>query len=271
MKNKEKEMKKRLIKLQKEINTLEFKIDHPKITKIKKSFVKNLKLTGNVARLVAPYVLCAGIFFTTSPLVGCGRPFVSGDDIYTSASVMTEYNSFGEVRTEKQYSYLENGDNIISYYSKWIQKEDGSYVRDVKTYKLKKITEEEAIKLLDQEKIDLIDIVEDVNCIFEETKSNISEEEMAKGEFYQITLYSKDGKDTVFRTETAEENVIITLLYLFVSALCGCGVDYLRRVFTKFNYSNSVKSIKENYSEDDIEELKQKLELKLSNYNRLTR
>lgn len=271
MKNKEKEMKKRLFKLQKEINSLEFKINHPKINKLKKSFVKNLKITSKVAILVAPYVLCAGIFAATMPAIGWGRPFVKDDEVHTYANIMTEYTSYGETRIEKQYNYLASDDNVISYYSKWEEKDNGKHVREIKTYKIKEITEEEAIKILNQEKIELVDIIEDVKSIVEEEKSKLSEEELEQGEFYQITLYSKDKKDTTFRIETKNENSMLSMLYLIISGVTGLGLDFIRRVCTGFNYSKSVELIKDNYKEDDIEELKQKLELKLSNYNRLMR
>ncbi len=262
-------MEKRLKIMKKEIDKLENILNKPKLTNLKRSTIKNLKITSTALRVVAPYVLCAGILAGVCKVANLGFPFKS-DMVKKYANVMKEIDSLGNIRYEEQYDYYSNEDNVFKIYSKWEKENDGFYSREIKTYQIKKMTEEEILETLSN--IDsILDYLSEPLSIVKERSNNISPEEINNEPFYQFVTYDIDKNNWIIRKETFDENGEISLLYVLFSALAGGLTDAVRRAKSGFEFTTSVKKIKEQYNKMDVDELKKKLEIKRSNYNRLTR
>ena len=65
--------------------------------------------------------------------------------------MMKELDSLGNIRYEQQYEEYQNPNNVISYYSKWNFVEDNLYSRDIETFALGDITEEQILKLINDD------------------------------------------------------------------------------------------------------------------------
>ena len=121
------EQKKLLLQMKKEMETLEWEIEHSRLVNIKVGTIRNLKISARALQLVAPYVLTAGIIAGGFTLLG-NIPFYGGDEWKVYSTVMTEFDNNGNIRYEQQYdSYKSSSDNKLYYYTKWQQNDDGCF------------------------------------------------------------------------------------------------------------------------------------------------
>lgn len=265
------EKKKMLLKMKKEIETLENELKHSKLANLKISTIKNLKISLRFMQRIAPYVLVAGIMAGGCKLVGCGLPFYSGDTFKINLNTMKEFDNLGNIRYEKQYDDYEDSNNILHYYSQWKQGNDGFYSRDVETYELDEFTEEEIQKLFDKEDLKLSDVFGKPASKKKETKNNLTEEDLQQKDYLQAIIYNEDENDYIIHKETVGENVAITIMYLFFTGLVELLPLFIRCEISNFRFRDCVEKIKRKHPAIDEEELQRKLEIKRNNYNRLMR
>ena len=229
--------KKMLLQMKKEIETLENELKYSKLVNLKISTVKNLKISLRFMQRIAPYVLTAGIMAGGCKLISGEFPFYSGDTFKINSNTMKEFDSLGNIRYEQQYDYYENSSNILYYYSQWQQGNDGFYSRNVDTYKLDELTEEE----------------------------------LQQKDYLQAIIYNEDENDYIIHKETMGKNIAVTVIYLLLTVLVERIPLFIRREISSFDFDDCVKEIKRKHTSVDTEELSKKLEIKRSNYDRLTR
>lgn len=265
------EKKKMLLQMKKELETLEYELKHSKLVNLKISTVKNLKISLRFMQRIAPYVLTAVIMAGGCKLVGGGIPFYSGDTFKINSNTMKEFDSLGNIRYEQQYDDYDNSSNILYYYSQWQQGNDGFYSRNVETYKLDELTEEEILKLFAKEDLNLSDVFGDPTSKKRETKNNVTEEEIQQKDYLQAIIYNEDENDYIIHKETIGENIAVTVIYLLLTALAELIPLFIRSEISSFDFDDCVREIKRKYPSVNQEELAKKLEIKRSNYDRLTR
>lgn len=265
------EKKKMLLQMKKELETLENELKYSKLVNLKISTVKNLKISLRFMQRIAPYVLTAGIMAGGCKLIGGGIPFYSGDTFKINSNTMKEFDSLGNIRYEQQYDDYENSSNILYYYSQWQQGNDGFYSRNVETYKLDELTEEEILKLFAKEDLNLSDVFGEPTSKKRETKNNVTEEELQQKDYLQAIIYNEDENDYIIHKETMGENIAVTVIYLLLTALAELIPLFIRSEISSFDFDDCVREIKRKHPSVGTEELAKKLEIKRSNYDRLTR
>ena len=263
--------KKMLLQMKKEIETLENELKYSKLVNLKISTVKNLKISLRFMQRITPYVLSAGIIASGCKLIGFRLPFYSGDTLKINSNNMKEFDSLGNVRYEQQYDDYANSSNILYYYSQWQPDINGLYTRNVETYKLDELTEEEILKLFNKEDLKLSDIFGKPISKKRETKNNVTEEELQQNDCLKAIIYSEDKNNYILYKETKEENNVITAAYLALTAVVELIPFFIRRNISTFDFDDCVSEIKRKYPAVDTDELIKKLEIRRSNYNRLMR
>lgn len=263
--------KKMLLQMKKEIETLENELKYSKLVNLKISTVKNLKISLRFMQRITPYVLSAGIIAGGCKLIGFGLPFYSGDTLKINSNTMKEFDSLGNVRYEQQYDDYANSSNILYYYSQWQPDINGLYTRNVETYKLDELTEEEILKLFNKEDLKLSDIFGEPISKKRETKNNVTEEELQQNDCLKAIIYSEDKNNYILYKETKEENNVITAAYLALTAVVELIPFFIRSNISTFDFDDCVSEIKRKYPAVDTDELIKKLEIRRSNYNRLMR
>lgn len=263
------EKKKMLLEMRKEISKLENEIKHSKIGNTKVYALRGLKIVLRTGQLIAPFVVTAGITIGGFAALD-GTPFYR-DKHKQKLEMMKELDSLGNIRYEQQYEEYANSSSVISYYSKWNFVEDNLYSRDLETYALGDITEEQILKLINDDVQSLREILGEPISKKKETKNNISEEELQSDPFLQAMIYSKFDDDFIMVKESLSDNIGITLLWILVTALAELIPLWWRTDGSDFDYSYCIRQIKEKHPTIDVEELAKKLEIKRSNYDRLTR
>ena len=262
------EKKKMLLELKKEINKLENEIKYSKITNTKASALRGLKIALRTGQLIAPFVVTAGLTFGGYAALGI-TPFYR-DDQKQTLETMKELDSLGNIRYEEQYEVYENSSSIISYYTKWNYDKDNMYCRDIEIYEVGDITEEQILKLINDEIESLREVLGDPILKKKEYKNNLSEVELQKEPFLQATIYSESDDDFIIVKESILENLGSTFLWVLLTMGAEMITVALRGCST-FDYKKCIRKIKKEHSNIDVEELTKKLEIKRSNYDRLTR
>ena len=263
------EKKKMLLEMRKEISKLENEIKHSKIGNTKVYALRGLKIVLRTGQLIAPFVVTAGITIGGFAALG-GTPFYR-DKHKQKLEMMKELDSLGNIRYEQQYEEYANSSSVISYYSKWNFVEDNLYSRDTETYALGDITEEQILKLINDDVQSLREILGEPISKKKETKNNLTEEELQSDPFLQAMIYSKFDDDFIMVKESLGDNIAITLLWVLVTVWAELIPILCRADGSDFDYSYCIRQIKKKHPTIDVEELAKKLEIKRSNYDRLTR
>jgi len=261
--------KKMLLEMQKDINKLENEIKYSKIGNAKIYALRGLKIVLRTLQLIAPFAVTAGITIGGFAAFG-GTPFYR-DKHKQKLEMMKELDSLGNIRYEQQYEEYENSKSVISYFSKWNFVEDNLYSRDIETYAIGDLTEEQILKLINDDVESLHEVLGEPISKKTETKNNLSEEDLQSEPFLQAMIYSKFDDDFIMVKESSGDNIGITLVWALVTALAEIIPVLWREESSDFDYRYCIKKIKEKHPTIDVEELTKKLEIKKSNYDRLTR
>ena len=269
------EQKQMLLKMKKEIETMENEINDYKFEYIKKSTIKNLKITARAFQLVAPYILTAGIVAEIFNISG-NKPFSSNNErVYLNT--MTEFYSMGNINIKKQYgdfkdsieNILDNRDSVLYFYSKWEKDSNNSYYRIIEIYSIKIKTYEDVKKILSQD--DLEKYLYDSNYYETEIKNDLNIQELNSKNFIKAIVYDKDKNDYIEYKKNIFKNISCSIIYIFFASFCEFIPFYLRSNYSKFDFMKSVNKINEKYKTKDINVLIKKLEIKKNNYDRMMR
>ena len=269
------EQKQMLLKMKKEIETMENEINDYKFEYIKKSTIKNLKITARAFQLVAPYILTAGIVAEIFNISG-NKPFSSNNErVYLNT--MTEFYSMGNINIKKQYgdfkdsieNILDNRDSVLYLYSKWEKDSNNSYYRIIEIYSIKNKTYEDVKKILSQD--DLEKYLDDSNYYETEIKNDLNIQELNSKNFIKAIVYDKDKNDYIEYKKNIFKNISCSIIYIFFASFCEFIPFYLRSNYSKFDFMKSVNKINEKYKTKDINVLIKKLEIKKNNYDRMMR
>lgn len=269
------EQKQMLLKMKKEIETMENEINDYKFEYIKKSTIKNLKITARAFQLVAPYILTAGIVAEIFNISG-NKPFSSNNErVYLNT--MTEFYSMGNINIKKQYgdfkdsmgNILDNRDSVLYFYSKWEKDSNNSYYRIIEIYSIKNKTYEEVKKILSQD--DLEKYLDGSNYYEIEIKNDLNIQELNSKNFIKAIVYDKDKNDYIEYKKNIFKNISCSIIYIFFASFCEFIPFYLRSNYSKFDFMKSVNKINEKYKTKDIDVLIKKLEIKKNNYDRMMR
>ena len=149
-------------------------------------------------------------------------------------NIKTEADSLGNHSVYEQYEDFESTTSKISFYSSWEKTKNGKFKRTVETYDLNSISEEKANYLLNNinsfdENTDLSEVLGKKpykDILF---ASEVSEDELAKQEYYKLTIYDEDTNTYIVKEDKVGSvclkfALIASLVQLFAS------IDLLRMV-----------------------------------------
>ena len=129
-----------------------------------------------------------------------------------------EFNSYGEYKETKQFKPFDSNNNkdlanSFTYYGAWELRDDGRYQRDVKEYDIKSIKYHEICETIRNDE-ELAEFLKKPEKSYVEITNEISEEEVERGSYYDITVYDIN-KDRYAYIEEDKKNILL---------LVGCGV-----------------------------------------------
>lgn len=260
---KQQEMQKKdeLEKLRKDILDLQQKIKEQNQINVKEKYKKNSKILLSICNFFAPFIISACLTTGVFKLFNGGFPFVK-DDIIKYKKYSLDYYTNGYIELDEHYVTNTIFDeelpkNELIIYSPW-QLNDGLYKRTIKTYDIGKIDSPELYEAV---------IKQDITHIHN-TFSKYHEEEVVSNKINQdnngfiieARLNFLDKNDTLIYSESDLKNLLVTI----AEVLVGNGFGVLLVLKRKFNLSNSIDKIKENYlnNSEIIDELKKELEEK---------
>lgn len=265
------EKQKMIANLEKEIKKLEFTIKHEKLVNKKIEALKYLKYCLKTLQLLAPYAMTATIVFGSFCIFG-DAPFVR-DDIKKYLRTAKTYDSYGNVSYEEQYDDFKNPEGTVTYYSKWEKVDNEFYSREVKKYEIGKITNEEVEKLINSnDTASLEDIFGKEVSSSTEKRNNLTEEEINRDPYLEALIYSESDNEFIVVKESVADNIGWTAVCLILAVAAEILPLGYRVEISSFDYEESLRRIKESSNSiNNTRELKKRLEIKKSNYKRLTR
>lgn len=228
--------------------------------------VKNLKIIGKTAQLIAPYVLITSI--TLGVNSAASRALDKNAKQYLNTK--KEIDSYGNITLEEQYSNFDNEKNTITHYSKWEKCEDGFYQRNVNVYSTKNLTEDKIEKIInDNDDISLNNVLGDPIETKVEKKNNLSNEEIMNESYLKATIYFEDESISI-STKDNDSNIILKQLIITIfsamGAFCCYGIHEYRK-FKDFNFKHEIAKIKEKHEGIIPSPLTLKLENQQNDYD----
>lgn len=263
--------KKMLYQLEKEIKKLEIDIKYTRLRNLEIRMLRDLKIALRTGQLLAPYTVAFGIIFGIFSFAG-NSPFVK-DEVKQNLRTKKEFDSLGNVRYVEQYAEFDNDKWTLFHTEKWKDIGDGLYARIIDKYIIdSKMTEEVIAKIVNGNEVSsLEELFGKPDSSYVEKKNNLTEEELNENATLKAIIYLEDINDYAMVRETISDNIGCSVLYLVCGAFTSLMICMVRGSYSSFNYADCVNNIKERYTKLDVETLKKKLEIKKSNYERLTR
>ena len=257
--------------LEAEIKQIQYDIEHIDEKNRKIKALRRLKYTLTISRLVAPYIVTAGLAFGF--FAACGKTPFYTDDCKKYLEIKKTFDSMGNIHSEEQFNSYGDKVEYLTYYGKWEKnKEEDLYEREIRVYPLKNITEEMVYEIFDNiDDLCLDSLLGGNFSIKTEKKNRLNEDELEAIPFIEANLYTKDKNQYVIVQEELAENIAFTVLWFLLTYIAAKGIDYVRTQHTSFNYYEIIRRVKEKYPLISEEKLNQLLEIKMSNYKRLTR
>lgn len=263
------EKKSILLKMEKEIKKLEFELNHSDIANTKIHLLRALKTSLRFGQLIAPYVATAGIAYGCFTALGMTPFFIN--DSKKKLETQKSVDSFGNIKYEQQYDEYKDTRGKIFNFGKWEKQPDGFYSRQIKTYLTGKIDEELIMKIINNNDIEsLDDVFGNPISLKTEKRNNLTDEKLKNTQYLEAVIYSKSDNDFIVVKEAVSENILSTMSWALSSIMLNLLI-FMYRLDHPFNFKNRIDEIKEKYPLMDITLVKQVLEIKRSNYNRLMR
>lgn len=257
--------------LQKEIKEIKKEVNKERITNIKNSSIRNLKINGKRLLTNAPFVIAVAVPLGISKVLLDDIPFIRTNEKRYKETI-TEINTNEELSYQEQYIQERNLYNkkIISITSKWLEQEDGSFYRTIKNFEL----EDKTIYDLIQDIKELPQVIEDKykkpTEEIVETKKDITEEEKGQETTVVLKIYEKNN-EYIYAKQNSKDNIYKTIEFLvlvFIAELSAVGYhselntdlkEYINKVNKKYPKIYNNKLHKElNAKQEELEKVKVK-------------
>ena len=223
-------------------------------------WIRNIKIFGRFLQGGLPYIVVAGLTFTGQTLLG-DVPFYPQKSEFKVAQHEQIIDNTGVIDEKITYIKEGTGDkNQIQYTTKWEKKADGNYYRATQTYEVENFTAEH-----------LKEMINDPTFNFEETfgrsKSNkyevkkeneLTKEDLEEEAGFKIIYHYTDDLDVILGAQDVGENILLSVLYIIVTALVMGPVFYWRFEESDYDFMEHLDRIKTEAidSKIDIEEIK---------------
>ena len=262
----ERQRKKLLWSLKKEIKFLNFRIDNKEFERIKASIKKKTLIAFNKGRLWAPFIISLGISIGAFAAFGSTPFYLDDEECYLKN--MEEIDKDGNIRIEQQYDNFGDNYDSILLYSSWISCSDGSYERNIEIYDVNNLSNDKILNYLKRDVLSVKEILGEPIKTRKEKKNNLSDIEKEENPYLLAHIFSEEKNDFIYVKQPVEKNIGETVFWFFILiTMESIAVAY--RDMSSFNYRKTIDEIKRKYSKNYIEDLIKKRDILLSNYNRL--
>ena len=237
---------------------------------IKDAQKENRKIKFKVFGKRALQVLKGGVALVAVPAVGASLLLAAGwnpfkiNEEKENTCIVTYIDEEGNTLEDKTSEIYDSSfKNTITYYDAWSKEDNGTYSRKVYKYR---VTESSLLSLIgiiqtNQEKnLDLIKnlIIEDITTDVE-ISSNVSEEDLAKGAYFNGTYYSANENETILVRESAADHTYIVVFCAIIGA-CLMVIEGIILAYGTCFFENIKNAFTEEISLVNVEKLKKKLE-----------
>ena len=222
-----------------------------------KTCIRNIKIFGRAFQGVFPYIVAAGLVFTVQTVLN-DVPFYPQKEFKVARHEQTIDNT--GVLSDK-VTYINASDNVknSAYYStKWEKKADGKYYRAIKEYDISNLTIEQLHDYILNPGDDI-----DENAFGKSNKikyevkeeKDITEEDLSEKTGIKIVYRYTDEEDVILAAQDVAPNILLSLLYLFLSFVACLPVMLWRDEGSNYDYNRHLNRLKRDYKEVDITEL----------------
>lgn len=242
-----------LLKMKLDIKKSEWNLEHFDSYKKRQNAIKNLKIYGNIARRLAPYILTAAIFT-------CAFHFVTGRYPFIRDYIKKEISS----SDSQQLQYDENIVGYIFHYSKWNKYDNQNYCRKVDCYLIDKVVEDEILDMYGKNINDVFGNPISTNL---EIRNNIDKND----DYYEVILYDNNKQSYRIIKESALANILYSIAYFLLLELVEMDPFIYRITHSTFDIGKILNDLDNRYNNISKENLIEILKIKESNYDKLTR
>ncbi len=247
----------RIEEIEKDIKRIESKIKKTNKRNKTRTCIKNIKIFGRTLQGVFPYVVAAGIVFTSQTLLG-DIPFYPQEQFKVAQHEQTIDNT--GVLSDK-VTYINASDKVknSAYYStKWEKKADGRYYRAIKEYDISDLTLEQLHDYILNPGDDI-----DENAFGKSKKikyevkeeKDITKEDLSEKTGIKIVYRYTDEEDVILAAQDVVPNILLSLAYLFFSFVAALPVMAWRDEHSYYDLGEHLDRIRRTYRKVDIEEL----------------
>ena len=247
----------RVADIENDIKRIENNIKITNRKNIGKTCIRNIKIFGRALQGIFPYVVAAGLVFTGQTLLG-DVPFYPQDQFKVAQHEQT-FDNNGIISDKVTYINASNDIKNSAYYStKWEKKADGKYYREIKEYDISNLTIEQLHDYILNPGDDIDENVfgksEKVRYEVKEEK-DITKEDLSEKTGIKIVYRYTDDEDVILAAQDVGPNILLSLLYLFLSFVACLPVMLWRDEDSDFDFKEYVYDYCKEYRKVDITEL----------------
>ena len=233
------------------IEKINNKVKATKSVARRRTCIRNIKIVGDIVRIVAPYIIVPALIFgIITPIAG--MPFASKEGIHYANHEMV-MDSAGTREDKIDYKDYRGGSSCQVYVvHKWEQKKDGRYYQKTQEYKVSETTLKDIQKLYNKENITREDVFGEAKEPTYEVKDEITEEELNKGDYIKICYSYCDEEDYMMLPLPFDENGsnVLFIIGTFMGLFFTFAAQTFGDVFSdRFNH---IAELKNNYKNPDM-------------------
>lgn len=236
-------------KLKKLIENYEY---YNKINKVKRNIID----VGLVANYIFPYILSLIIIFNLSKNMS-KTPFIY-DEIEEKGTLEIIDTSNGY--HEEKITFQKEEVPKIEYYTKWKINEYGLFERKKTTYIVNDIFLNKKAEILSLTEEELNSTLIPLNHEIQ-TKEKIEEDDNFFLEDTIVVTTLKNTSKTKKVTETKNENLLSTIVYIIISLMIGKGINHINKIIFREKIKDSLIEKKYNYREIDEKQIEEIIEI----------
>ena len=248
------------------IKELEQKLENAKLYNARQKFLLELNRGFINSKKILPYIIATAVTFSSFSLF-YSIPFIK-DTRRQNLWYKKEIDSNGNIAVEEQYQKMDNPSEI-SYISEWQKSSDNYYVRNITTYRINALNEQEIEELVLKKDVSLSSILGEPVMNKVERKNSVSEEELNQKGFIRAIIYDESIDKYAYIEESSSVNNQATLFWIIITA-CLYGINYAYAI-NKGNdkIREQLNNINRKYAPLDIEILTRKLEIRNDTLKRM--
>ena len=254
---------------EKEIQKIEKKIENINKENKKRKIIKNLKIKQAYIYLSIPFIIVPGFIFSGFGFTKV-TPFLTDKDKYYKTWKI-DIDCYGNRYEKVEYAKEQKEKDKLYYSSGWYELEDGRYENEKRVYDVENLTNDEVFKLVKDNEVLKLELLEDSLLSSTKTISNTKPEDDLKPSM-RAEIYDIDKTDISEKDETERRNKMSTLTYL---GMVCVGELLLSKTYAKsdnFKYvKREIEELEEKYKPITDEKYKKRLSILKKNLNLLKR